>query len=364
MAHRKIYKPCEHCGTEFTLKGSQSIEAQQRARFCSSNCYHASRWRELVCEHCTRTFQVKASIASVRKYCSRACMFDARRCAGCGRLASVERQERGRHTCSDRCDLILILEQEQRFSGVHSAPCNSCKKILPAEAFARDKTNRNGLSAKCKDCARSYYQQRKDDYRLRRYTYDAAPGGIVVPFTSEQKAARFALWGGRCWMCGVADSTSEDHVKPISKGGSHCLANLRPICLSCNASKGGRWPLPQEELLPQFKHASPRPGSAQDEITPRMPRVDWQCAHCQKTENIRACEARTKKYCSRECALNARGARTLQLVCRNPLCAKTFEVPDQAGRNQRKFCTIECAWVARDRPAHWGPAKDPQPTLF
>lgn len=65
-------------------------------------------------------------------------------------------------------------------------------------------------------------------------------GAACVPFTPAQLAARVAVFGGRCWMC-RGPYQHLDHVKPISKGGSHMLANLRPACASCNASKRDKW---------------------------------------------------------------------------------------------------------------------------
>ncbi|MGW8593542.1 HNH endonuclease [Dietzia sp. NPDC055877] len=47
-----------------------------------------------------------------------------------------------------------------------------------------------------------------------------------------------------CWICGsVLDEFHVDHVKPLSKGGWHCLSNLRPCCPSCNLRKGAKWPI-------------------------------------------------------------------------------------------------------------------------
>jgi len=51
-----------------------------------------------------------------------------------------------------------------------------------------------------------------------------------------------SYWGNKCWMC-EGPFEHVDHVKPLSKGGPHILANLRPACASCNASKNDRWPL-------------------------------------------------------------------------------------------------------------------------
>lgn len=62
----------------------------------------------------------------------------------------------------------------------------------------------------------------------------------TLPVSARDIAAKFAYWGGCCWMCS-ATATSIDHVKPIVASGPHMLSNLRPACGSCNSSKGGRW---------------------------------------------------------------------------------------------------------------------------
>ena len=69
-------------------------------------------------------------------------------------------------------------------------------------------------------------------------------GAPTIPFTAEQLEARLSMFAG-CWMCGCErdESFHIDHVKPLSKGGWHCLSNLRPSCPSCNLSKGAKWPL-------------------------------------------------------------------------------------------------------------------------
>lgn len=61
-----------------------------------------------------------------------------------------------------------------------------------------------------------------------------APGWDYT--TVEHINARRAMFGNKCWMCGCT-ATEIDHVKPLSKGGSHWPANLRPICKKCNQIK-------------------------------------------------------------------------------------------------------------------------------
>ena len=99
--------------------------------------------------------------------------------------------------------------------------------------------NREKASAKSSRWAARNPDKVKARTQLRRARKKAA---TVYPITAVQIEAKMAYWGNKCWMC---DGPFEhvDHVKPLSKGGPHMLANLRPACASCNASKNNRWPL-------------------------------------------------------------------------------------------------------------------------
>jgi 5-methylcytosine-specific restriction endonuclease McrA len=68
-------------------------------------------------------------------------------------------------------------------------------------------------------------------------------GVDLLHFPAEQLFERMAYYGFKCWMC-RGEFQHIDHVKPLSKGGPHLLANLRPACASCNAKKNSRWPFP------------------------------------------------------------------------------------------------------------------------
>lgn len=70
----------------------------------------------------------------------------------------------------------------------------------------------------------------------------------IVRFTPTQLKAKCAYWGNRCWICG-GPQQAIDHVKPLTKGGLHVLANLRPICWVCNSRKGDKWPYPTRSYL-------------------------------------------------------------------------------------------------------------------
>jgi len=61
----------------------------------------------------------------------------------------------------------------------------------------------------------------------------------TIEFTKEQYFDRMSVFGFRCAYCG-GPWEHDDHVIPLSKGGLHILANLRPACAHCNCSKGNK----------------------------------------------------------------------------------------------------------------------------
>lgn len=82
-----------------------------------------------------------------------------------------------------------------------------------------------------------YRKRNKEKMRIdannRRAREMKAAGYVSL----EQLNARIKYYGGLCYICG-GPYGEIDHVIPLSKGGSNWPANLRPICKSCNTSKG------------------------------------------------------------------------------------------------------------------------------
>lgn len=58
----------------------------------------------------------------------------------------------------------------------------------------------------------------------------------IQTFTKDQLEQRMSIFGFKCAYCG-GNFDHIDHVKALSKGGYHCLSNLRPACKKCNLEK-------------------------------------------------------------------------------------------------------------------------------
>lgn len=176
--------------------------------------------------------------------------------------------------------------------------CSGCHQSKPASEFQRDRTKGDGLRTRCRPCvngvnaiyrgthrseiaaigkawavknrrrtraatkryrqrhpdrqariqanwrrkakvARAQYNQRwwrehPEAHHRRRVRLLQAKG----TFTAAEFRALCAAHGNRCLACGEKKPLSADHVVPLIKGGSNYIANIQPLCVPCNSSKG------------------------------------------------------------------------------------------------------------------------------
>lgn len=71
-------------------------------------------------------------------------------------------------------------------------------------------------------------------------------------FTHQQWVLLQEVWKHRCAYCDkrAKGHLTQDHITPLSKGGSHTLANIVPACARCNNKKyTGLPPVPIQPLL-------------------------------------------------------------------------------------------------------------------
>lgn len=192
-------------------------------------------------------------------------MADGKRCAKCGETkpttefppskqrpdglfnyCRVCKQEANRAYWHRNADAIAERRKQQYEKNPEPAKARSRKRYREdperwkreADAWARaNPEKRREIAAR--------WQQANMQGLVReavRRRYATRKGAPSISFRPEQLAQRAAYYGWRCWVC-RGEFTEWDHVKPLSRGGWHCLSNLRPICRTCNAVKRDRWPL-------------------------------------------------------------------------------------------------------------------------
>jgi len=168
--------------------------------------------------------------------------------------------------------------------------CRRCRQNKPADAFDLNNSNRDGLFSYCKECRREhvrsayhgpqrermqkdkrqYWQKHREQVTAQqRAAYEADPEpwkararawraankdkvshinrrtkaqrrGAEGSHTRREWRAMLQWFGHKCLRCGATDNLTEDHVTPIIFGGSHYIANIQPLCFSCNARKSDR----------------------------------------------------------------------------------------------------------------------------
>lgn len=120
----------------------------------------------------------------------------------------------------------------------HACHCERCVRAICNSSRAWEIANREKANAR----ARRYRKANPEPSRLAARLRRARVAGVAtIRFTKEELQQKWDYYGGRCYLCGnPADCT--DHVKPITKGGPHMLANLKPACNPCNIRKRDKWP--------------------------------------------------------------------------------------------------------------------------
>lgn len=273
-------RPCAHCGQSITRLLSNSKSEQW---FCDRTCKRQSaEWDTRPCVVCGRSItRLLAHSKSEHWTCSAACRGQhvaAQRMAKTDSLAVTGKR------CA-RCGEDKPREQfppHPKWRDGLFPYCLPCKRAEQRAQYAKDRAKRS-VEAKAryarnpaasKARARQRYRDKREllirqavewgtanpelrrVYRQKwarenpeymrekvRQRYALRRGAFTISFTPEQLAAKVAYWGDRCWLC-TGEWTAIDHVKPLSKGGPHILANLRPICQSCNSHKRNTWPWP------------------------------------------------------------------------------------------------------------------------
>jgi hypothetical protein len=194
------------------------------------------------CQLCGRSLDGYAPQA---KFCSRRCGWwnssrpdvplpQGRTCEGCG--ANIDHLNLRARTCCSAC-------QRWKFNNPGTLrpvekTCATCSTSLVGK-----RADAQFCSASCRDASPANAMRYRDKSKLRRARIKSGQRG--EPVRAEAVLDRDG------WMCGLCGesidgsvrwpdpaSPSIDHITPVSRGGSHSMANLQAAHLGCNSRKG------------------------------------------------------------------------------------------------------------------------------
>jgi len=86
----------------------------------------------------------------------------------------------------------------------------------------------------CKNWNRVNKDRKNFLTRQRHYKKYNAKGN----HTFEEWLNLCKQYNHKCLRCRRKKKLTEDHIIPLSKGGSNFISNIQPLCSSCNSSKG------------------------------------------------------------------------------------------------------------------------------
>lgn len=206
---------CANCGVSTATRG-------QKARFCSTSCANqrlSAALRISVCGGCGMEFRRRTGTQTPNKFCSRTCMWAAKRSAKRRSLAQVRMSSPLRFGTCAHCSGLMVARMGRKY-------CSDQCRI--------DRVNVRVTA-------------------LYRTACESGQVKVAMHWRNELVAYLVRRDGPKCGLCGKkVDLTlksgtrgsdlgsSVDHVIPRSKGGSDELSNLRLTHWGCNRKRGNR----------------------------------------------------------------------------------------------------------------------------
>lgn len=88
--------------------------------------------------------------------------------------------------------------------------------------------------------ANGYTDAYRERDRAKKQRRRAKTAGVAATLTHVEWTDICRRYDQRCAYCGERKRLEQDHVVPLSKGGTHTAGNVVPACKSCNSAKGNR----------------------------------------------------------------------------------------------------------------------------
>lgn len=164
------------------------------------------------------------------------------RCTKCGVLKTAENTGKSSFACDG------LREQCKACRGPAGAAYMRQKRAADP-ALAQKKSRESARSRRAlnperaREANRRWYRSHPEQMQANNKRVKAMRRGVPGMHTLAEWRALKARYDHRCLCCGKSEPEivlTEDHVIPVSKGGSNDISNIQPLCLACNCSKGNR----------------------------------------------------------------------------------------------------------------------------
>ncbi|HFJ9472599.1 TPA: HNH endonuclease signature motif containing protein [Bacillus paranthracis] len=197
-------------------------------------------------------------------------------CLGCKKELPATREyyhytNKTKDNCASRCKVCLgsksygVKEPNKVFRTKEGHKiCTQCRKELPHCDFFVCNDNKDGYYSKCKECYSEYKKEirkrpeqkektRSYNTEYRKRYYATEHGKRINAINCQRRKHRknqaidnydIRIWeetleyfNHKCSYCDSSEELYQEHVIPLSKGGSYTKQNIIPACLFCNSSK-------------------------------------------------------------------------------------------------------------------------------
>lgn len=197
-------------------------------------------------------------------------------CAQCGKVfhPTSRWSLKARHPCCSRAcrraytvQPEVVAEQQDHLRKKRQRYNKKRYGIHKKQYSLRYRLNRDKMRPGRNACAAAYRAAHPEKVRKTAAAWEAAhpearralnkrwrarkARAPINDLTAAQWEAMKIAYGYRCVYCGTKmQRLTQDHITPLSRGGSHTYTNIVPACRSCNSKKGVKAPfVPIQPLL-------------------------------------------------------------------------------------------------------------------
>lgn len=159
--------------------------------------------------------------------------------------------------------------------------CSSCLSVWPLTSFYPDRTHRDGLQSRCKDCIkldrRMRYAEDPSKFKEHNRVYRLAHRDQFLEYNRNVRRRALAAYGDKCACCGEAtpEFLGIDHVnndgeahRRVLKGYGRAIyqwlakegypqdGRFQILCHNCNVAKGCYGGCPHKGPVPGRSRAT------------------------------------------------------------------------------------------------------------